>query len=347
MSHNKYRILVVDDEPNNRKLLQQILQDRYQLAFAVNGKQALEVVKQVKPDLILLDIMMPEMDGYETCQKLKSDTDTVKTPIIFTTAMTEVEDEARGFEAGCVDYITKPVSKPVVLARVATHLALYNQHRECEKVVLERTAMVEESQRSAIYMLGEAGHYNDDDTGYHIWRMGAYSAAIARSAGWHVDKAAELELAAAMHDTGKIGIPDSVLKKPGKLNEKEWIIMKTHTTIGHDILSKSNTQFFQMSSEIALYHHEKWDGQGYPKGLKGTDIPESARIVAIGDVFDALTMKRPYKPAWSIDDSFAEIEKSAGTHFDPTLTDYFLKIRTEIVEIKKNGKKGVKRDKCE
>ena len=336
MPDNKYRILVVDDEANNRKLLQQILQDSYHLAFAVNGKQAFEVAKQVKPDLILLDIMMPEMDGYKACQKLKSDGKTVKIPIIFTTAMNEVEDEARGFEAGCVDYIKKPVSKSIVLARVATHLSLYNQHQECEKEVLERTTMYEESQKAAIYMLGEAGHYNDDDTGYHIWRMGAYSAAIARSAGWHVDKAAELELAASMHDTGKLGIPDSVLKKPGKLNEKEWIIMKSHTTIGHDILSKSNTRFFQMSSEIALFHHEKWNGQGYPKGLKETDIPESARIVAIGDVFDALTMKRPYKPAWSTDDSFAEIERSAGTHFDPTLTDCFLKIKTEIIDIKKN-----------
>ncbi|OGR14320.1 MAG: two-component system response regulator [Desulfobacterales bacterium RIFOXYA12_FULL_46_15] len=335
MALDKYRILVVDDEANNRKLLLQILQDKYDTAFAVNGKQAIEVAQKIKPDIILLDIMMPEMNGYEVCKKIKSDPGIHKIPIIFTTAMNEIEDETRGFEAGCVDYITKPISKPIVLARVATHLSLYNQHNECEAEVVRRTAMFEESQKSAIYMLGEAGHYNDDDTGCHIWRIGGYAAAIARASGWSVDKASELELSAAMHDTGKIGIPDSVLKKPGKLTKKEWDIMKTHTTIGYDILSKSDTPFFRMSAEIALSHHEKWNGSGYPHGLKGENIPEAARIVAICDVFDALTMKRVYKPAWPIKDSFAEIEKNAGTHFDPVLTEYFFKIKSEIIEIKK------------
>ncbi|MEA1968041.1 MAG: response regulator [Thermodesulfobacteriota bacterium] len=335
MSYDKYRILVVDDESNNRKLMQQILKNKYQLAFAVNGKQALEITKKVKPDLILLDIMMPEMNGYEACQKLKADAATVNIPVIFTTAMNEIKDETRGFDAGCVDYITKPVSRTVVLARVATHISLYNQQQECEKKVIEQTAWYEESQRSAIYMLGKAGHFNDDDTGQHIWRMGAYSAAIARSAGWHVDKAAELELAASMHDTGKIGIQDSILKKPGKLNAAEWKIMKTHTTIGYDILSTSKSPFFKLASKIALFHHEKWNGNGYPNGLKGTSIPESARIVAIGDVFDALTMQRPYKAPWSIDDSFAEIKRSAGTHFDPEFVECFVKIKNEIIDIKK------------
>jgi cyclic di-GMP phosphodiesterase len=336
MPLNKYQILVVDDEANNRKLLLQILQDKYDTAFAVNGKQAVEVAQKIKPDLILLDIMMPEINGYEVCKKIKSDPEIHKIPIIFTTAMNEIEDETRGFEMGCVDYITKPISKPIVLARVATHLSLHNQHRECEAKVVRRTAMFEESQNSAIYMLGEAGHYNDDDTGCHIWRIGAYAAAIARTSGWTVDKASELELSAAMHDTGKIGMPDSVLKKPGKLNTEEWDIMKTHTTIGYDILSKSDTPFFRMSAQIALSHHEKWNGSGYPNGLAGENIPESARIVAICDVFDALTMKRAYKPAWSIKDSFAEIEKNVGTHFDPTLAEYFLKIKPEIIEIKKS-----------
>jgi len=333
---DKYRILVVDDDLNNRKLLLQILQDKYDTAFAVNGMQAIEVAQKIKPDLILLDIIMPEMDGYEVCKKIKSDPEIYKIPIIFTTVMDEIEDEARGFEVGCVDYITKPISKPIVLARVATHLTLYNQQKECETEVVSRTAMFEESQKSAIYMLGEAGHYNDDATGYHIWRMGAYAAAIARASGWHVDKASELELAAAMHDTGKIGMPDSVLKKPEKLNEEEWNIMKTHTTIGYDILSKSDTPFFRMSAEIALSHHEKWNGTGYPNGLKGEKIPEAARIVAISDVFDALTMERPYKSAWTVKKAFTEIEKTMGTHFDPVLAECFLKIKSEIIEIKKS-----------
>ena len=333
---DKYRILVVDDEANNRKLLLQILQDNYAIAFAVNGKQAVEVAQKIKPDLILLDIMMPGMDGYEVCRKIKSDPEIYKIPIIFTTAMNEIEDETRGFEAGCVDYITKPISKSLVLARVATHLMLYNQHKECEAEVVRRTAMFQESQKSAIHMLGEAGHYNDDDTGCHIWRIGAYAVAIARASGWTVDKASELNLSAAMHDTGKIGIPDSVLKKPGKLNKEEWNVMKTHTTIGYDILSKSNTSFFHLSAEIALSHHEKWNGSGYPNGLKGENIPEAARIVAICDVFDALTMKRSYKPAWSVEDSFAEIEKNIGTHFDPELAECFIRIKPEIIEIKES-----------
>ena len=338
MVKSRYQILVVDDDADNREFLKQILQEHYQVAFSVDGKQALEVVKQIGPDLILLDIMMPEMDGYETCKILKSDLDTAKIPVIFTADMNKVEDETHGFEVGCVDYITKPVSKPVVLARVATQLSLHNQRRELEEEANERTAIYQESQKAAIYMLGEAGHYNDDDTGYHIWRMGAYSEAIARSAGWDVAKAEELQLAAAMHDTGKMGIPDSVLKKKGRLSMEEWQIMKSHTTMGHDILSKSKAEVFRISSEIALYHHEKWNGKGYPKGLKGEEIPVSARIVAIGDVFDALTMKRPYKKAWPIDDSFDEIERNAGTHFDPVLIDCFFKIKTEIIDIKKKWK---------
>ena len=213
---------------------------------------------------------------------------------------------------------------------------LYNQHKECEAEVIRRTAMFQESQKSAIHMLGEAGHYNDDDTGCHIWRIGAYAVAIARASGWLVDKASELNLAAAMHDTGKIGIPDSVLKKPGKLDKEEWNVMKTHTTIGYDILSKSDTPFFHLSAQIALSHHEKWNGSGYPNGLNGKNIPQAARIVAICDVFDALTMKRSYKPAWSVEDSFAEIEKNIGTHFDPELAECFMRIQPEIIEIKKS-----------
>ncbi|MDH3605196.1 MAG: HD domain-containing protein, partial [Candidatus Tectomicrobia bacterium] len=190
------------------------------------------------------------------------------------------------------------------------------------------------NQRAAIHMLGEAGHYNDTDTGVHIWRMAAYAAALARSAGWHVDKAAMLELAAPMHDTGKIGIPDAILKKPAKLDADEWVIMKTHAELGHNILSKMDSPLFQMAAEVALHHHEQWDGSGYPQGPAGTAIPESARIVAIADVFDALTMKRPYKEAWTMQAAFEEIQKKAGSHFDPDLVDAFFRIEAEIQTIK-------------
>lgn len=330
-----WTILVVDDEPNNLKVLQQILKKSYNLVFAKDGPKALKVAEKHVPDLILLDIMMPGMDGYDVCRHLKASKATAGIPVIFVTALNEDEDESKGFEAGAIDYITKPVSASVVKARIKTHLTLHDQQLACETTVRNRTAELEESNRSAIYMLGEAGHYNDSDTGVHIWRMAAYAAAIARAAGWSVEKALMLELAAPMHDTGKIGIADAILKKPAKLNADEWTVMKTHTTIGYSILSKSKAPIFQMAADIAHAHHEKWDGNGYPNGQAGETIPESARLVAIADVFDALTMRRPYKEPWSTGDSLAEIRKSSGSHLDPHLVELFLSIEEEIRATKK------------
>jgi len=319
---DKFKILLVDDEPNNLKLLQQILMNHYQLIFAPNGEKAIAAADSHRPDLILLDIMMPDMSGYEVCEQLKKNDVTENIPVIFVTAMGEQDDEARGFDVGAVDYIQKPVSGPIVLRRVQTHLSLV------------RVKELEELAIASIRMLGEAGHYNDTDTGEHIWRMAAYTAAIARAAGWAKHDTEMLELAAPMHDTGKIGIPDEVLKAPRKLTEEEWNIMKGHSQIGYDILSKSSNPIFMMAADIARGHHEKWDGSGYPKGLSGEDIPECARIVAISDVFDALTMKRPYKEAWPIEKAFNVIQQDAGTHFDPRLADIFLGIKDEILAIK-------------
>ena len=333
-NEKQWRILVVDDEPNNLQLLRQILKNKYHISLATSGAQALELAKKFEPDLILLDVMMPDMDGYETCVRLKCDEATARIPVLFVTAKTEMADEKRGFDVGCVDYLTKPVSAPIVHARVAAHLALYDQQRQFEIQLEQRTAELAESQKAAIHMLGEAGHYNDEDTGVHIWRMAAYSGAIAREAGWHVVRAKQLQFAAPMHDTGKIGIPDAILKKPGKLDGDEWVEMKTHTDIGYRILKKSNAPLFKMAAEVARYHHEKWDGTGYPEGLRGEDIPESARIVAIADVFDALTMVRPYKRAWSIADAIDEIKRGRGKHFDPYLVDCFLRVKEEILDIK-------------
>ncbi|MBF0303162.1 MAG: response regulator [Desulfamplus sp.] len=335
MKDHKWRVLVVDDEPNNLQLMRHILSGDYQLSFAINGLNALEVARKVMPDIILMDIMMPQMDGYEACKRLKSDKNTAHIPVIFITSMSDTEDESRGFELGGVDYITKPVAKMTVLARVSTHLALHDQQIACEKRVVERTAELEASQRSAVFMLGEAGDYNDTDTGVHIWRMASYSSAIARFRGWSIESAQMLELAAAMHDIGKVGIPDSILKKSGPLSDDEWKTMKTHPKIGYSILSKSNTPLFCMASDVAMFHHEKWNGTGYPNQLKGLDIPESARCVAVADVFDALTMKRPYKEAWSIELAIEEIIKNSGSHFDPELVQCFLNIEPEIRYIKK------------
>jgi len=319
---DKNTILVVDDVAENLDVLRGILSQDYRVKLASNGRKALDIAFKEPPDLILLDIVMPEMNGYEVCKRLKSNDITQKVPIIFVTAKGEVEDEKEGLELGAVDYITKPVKLPIVLERIKNHLKLV------------RAEELEKMSRAAVHMLGEAGHYNDEDTGEHVWRMGAYSGAIARAAGWSTKHWKMLQLAAPMHDTGKIGTPDAILKAPRKLTDDEWVVMKNHTTIGHSILSNSDNSLFQMAKDVALSHHEKWNGQGYPKGVSGGSISEAARIVAIADVFDALTMKRPYKKAWPIENAFAEIEKCSGTHFDPHFVNIFLSIKEDICQIK-------------
>ncbi len=338
--NSRQTILTVDDTPMNLDILNGILSSQYDIKSAINGQIALKIAKKIKPDIILLDIMMPEMDGYEVCKWLKSDPDTVNIPIIFVTAMLAAEDEQKGFDLGAVDYITKPVNPAIVKVRVKTHLALANQQKTCQKIIELQTNDLYETQKSAIHMLGTAGHYNDTDTGSHIWRMADYSAALARANNWTVKDVKALTLAATMHDTGKIGIPDEILKAPRKLTDEEWVIMKTHTSIGYNILNKSPLELFQMAAEISLAHHEKWDGNGYPNGLSGEDIPESARIVAIADVFDALTMKRPYKEAWSIEKAFSVILDGSGNHFDPKLIQLFFGIKDEIIAIKEGWKKS-------
>ncbi|WP_028534245.1 HD domain-containing phosphohydrolase [Paludibacterium yongneupense] len=315
-------ILLVDDEPNNLALLRQILGDHYPLVFARNGMDALAAAAKHRPALILLDIQMPDMNGFDVCRRLKSDPQTEATPVIFISSMAEVGDETAGFAAGCVDYIVKPVSPALVLARVRTHLSLV------------RATELEQSHRDAIHMLGVAGHYNDNDTGMHIWRMAAYSRALAEATGWRTEDAILLELAAPMHDTGKLGTPDAILRKPGPLTECEWDVMRMHSRIGYDILAQSSAPVFRLAATVALHHHEKWNGSGYPAGLAGGAIPESARIVAIADVFDALTMKRPYKDAWPLEKVWDTIAAGAGLHFEPRLVEHFMAIQPLILEIK-------------
>lgn len=315
-------LLIVDDEPENLAAMRQILAGDYRLIFARNGAEALAATARCAPALILLDIQMPDMDGYQVCRTLKADPVTASIPVIFATGLTDVGDEAAGFAAGAVDYIVKPFSPPIVRARVATHLSLVQSSR------------LQQSYQDALAMLGMAGHYNDTDTGVHIWRMGAYACELASAWGWTHAACDELLLAAAMHDTGKIGIPGEILRKPGKLDAYEWEIMKRHTRIGHEILSKSDAPIFKLAAEIALRHHEKWDGSGYPDALVGEAIPESARIVAIADVFDALTMKRPYKDAWPVEQAMANLRENSGSHFDPRLLGRFEEILPRILSIK-------------
>lgn len=315
-------LLVVDDEPLNLQVLRQILQQDYQLIFARDGEKAIALAQAEHPQLILLDIMMPGLTGLETCQRLKQNPQTQDIPVIFVTALADDRDETEGFAMGCVDYITKPVSAPIVLARVKAQLSLVS------------AATLRETRLQIIQRLGRAAEYKDNETGLHVIRMSHYAREIALMAGMGEADAEELFNAAPMHDVGKMGIPDAILQKPGKLTPEEWDIMKQHARIGAEIIGDDNSSLLQMASRIALYHHEKWDGSGYPNGLIGDTIPIEARIVALADVFDALTSKRPYKEAWSIEDTTHYIVAESGKQFDPDLVAAFQIALPNIIEIR-------------
>lgn len=305
-------ILAVDDEASNLQLLRQILQDHYRLRFAKDGPRALELVREECPDLILLDVMMPGMSGYEVCAALKADPRTASVPVIFVTALTDTNDELEGFEAGAVDYITKPVSPPIVRARVRTHLSLVRM----EELRATRLEIVQR--------LGLAAEYKDNETGLHVIRMSHFSRILGLAAGMGENEADDLLHAAPMHDVGKIGIPDRILQKPGPLDPDEWKIMQSHAAIGAEIIGEHPSGMLALARNIALTHHEKWDGSGYPKGLAGEAIPLEGRITAIADVFDALTSVRPYKKAWSEEEALAFLVEQKGKHFDPALVDLFI-----------------------
>lgn len=314
-------ILIVDDEPANLAILEGILASSYTLVTARNGAEALSAIVKHKPSLVLLDVGLPDIDGYALCRQIRQIDTANDVQVIFVTAYSDAEHEAAGFEAGGVDYIIKPLTARLVRARVSAHLARV------------QVSALEQSYHTAILMLGRAGHYNDTDTGAHIWRMAAYARALAEACGWDEESSARLELAAPMHDTGKLGVPQAILRKPGPLDAQEWVIMRTHPQVGFDILSKSQAPVFQLAAEVSLCHHEKWDGSGYPAGLKGEAIPQSARIVALADVFDALSMKRPYKEPWPLDKIMAHLAAGSGAHFDPELVLCFSGILPEILAI--------------
>lgn len=316
------KILVVDDEPINLQVLRQILQGDYRLLFARDGEKALQLAADERPHLILLDVMMPGLNGLETCRRLKSGTTTRAIPVIFVTALSEASDESAGFDAGAVDYITKPVSPAVVRARVRTHLSLV------------RVDELQQTRLQIIQCLGRAAEYRDNETGLHVVRMSHYSRILALAAGLGEARAEEIMNAAPMHDIGKIGIPDAVLLKAGPLDETERSIMQEHVRMGAEILGEHDSPLLRMARSIALAHHEKYDGSGYPAGLAGEAIPIEARIVAIADVFDALTSVRPYKKAWTVDDAIALLQKEKGRHFDPVLVDLFIDRLAAILEIR-------------
>ena len=316
------RLLLVDDEPTNLQVLRHILQADYRLLFATDGERALQVAREQRPDLVLLDIMMPNMDGYAVCCALKADAATASIPVIFITALNDSQDETAGFDVGAVDYITKPVSPPVVRARVRTHLSLV------------RMDELRETRLQIVQRLGRAAEYKDNETGLHVIRMSHFSQLLALAAGCSPAWAEDLLNAAPMHDVGKIGIPDAVLRKPGPLDADEWATMRRHPEIGAEIIGEHPSGVLQLAREIALAHHEKWDGSGYPRGLAGEAIPLSARIVAIADVFDALTTRRPYKEPWPVQEAMNHIAAQAGKHFDPALVALFAPLLPQLLEIR-------------
>ncbi|WP_084332466.1 HD-GYP domain-containing protein [Marinobacterium jannaschii] len=340
-----YKILLVDDEPVNLSLLKSVLQDQYSLFFARSAEEAILRLHQNKPDLILLDIMMPGKDGFALCREIKETPLIGEVPVILVTALSDQGNEERGFASGAVDYISKPIVPALVRARVKTHLALYHRQQELEKAVYERTLELEHSQLAAIRMLGRAAEYKDNETGTHVIRMSYYSKILAAALGWPAREQHLIFQASPMHDIGKIGVPDAILRKPGKLDADEWDVMLEHPIIGARIIDSQfhdlkSSPLLEMARRIALSHHEKWDGSGYPKGLKGEEIPVEGRIVAIADVFDALTSKRPYKDAWSVEDAMALLEEQAGKHFDPGLIELFRNSLPEILAIKERWKDG-------
>jgi len=347
------KILVVDDEDRNLRLMEAMLIPLgYEVILARDGEEALKKVQELHPDVILLDIMMPKMDGFEVARLLKKDEETRIIPIVMVTALKEVEDKVKALEAGADDFLTKPVEKTELEARVKSLVKVkaYNDYmrnyqKELESEVEKRTNQLRRAfekiklaSLETIHRLSRAAEYKDEDTGAHIQRMSHYAAAIARRMGLNESTVEAILYASPMHDVGKIGIPDRILLKPAKLEPDEWEIMKQHTIIGGRILEGSNTGFIRLAEVIALTHHEKWDGSGYPKGLKGSKIPLAGRITAIADVFDALTSKRPYKPAFSLEKSYTIIKEGRGSHFDPAVVDAFFSVKDEILTIREKYK---------
>jgi putative two-component system response regulator len=343
--------MVVDDTPENLVLLARILQpEGYKVMTLPNGRMAIDAVRQKPPDLILLDIMMPGMDGYEVCSALKADPRTESIPILFISALAEPLDKVKAFSQGGVDYITKPFNLMEVKARVGAHLKLRFLQQDLEdynnlleQKVADQVRKISQGHVALITAMTKLAETRDDETGKHIERTQSLCRLLAgriaampefrkRLSESFVE---DMYNASPLHDIGKVAIKDSILLKPGKLTDEEFEIMKTHTTIGKEYLSTAlakspENKFLAVGAEIAGHHHEKWDGSGYPQGQKGEDIPISARIMTLVDVYDALRSKRVYKEAFSHEDSVRIITEGRGSHFDPVMVDVFLDLEEDF-----------------
>lgn len=348
----KPTVLLVDDTPQNLSVLSGLFMDFYRVKVATGGARALRIARSDPiPDLILLDVMMPDMDGYEVCRHLKSDPITREIPVIFLTATSDVDSEQRGFELGAEDFIRKPISPPIVLARIKTHLALKasqdflrDKNVILEAEVLRRTEDLLAAQDVTVLMLASLVETRDNETGAHIQRTQHYVRALAErlkdrpkfSSYLTATRIQLLFQSAALHDIGKVGIPDRILQKPGRLDSEEYEIMKTHTLLGRESIEHAEARFgksvpfLDMAKSIVYSHHEKWDGSGYPDGIAGEAIPISARLMAVADVYDAITSKRVYKGAMPHDRAVAIIEGESGKHFDPAIVEAFIDLQSEF-----------------
>ena len=354
MSDLRQRILIVDDERFNINVLVDLLRADYKISVAKNGEQALQrTLADPPPDLVLLDIIMPGLDGYEVCRRLKADDRTRDIPIIFVTAMGDVHDETRGLEIGAVDYITKPISPPIVKARVKTHLTLRrareflkHQNQILETMVGERTHELALTQDVTILCMASLAETRDQETGFHIRRTQHYIRALceklasnSKFKAFLTDEVIELLFKSApLHDIGKVGVPDSILKKRGPLTPSEIKTMERHAIFGRDAIllaekQLGSTSFLRFAREITHSHHEKWDGSGYPEGLRGPEIPISGRLMALADVYDALISKRVYKDAFPHEEASRIIINNRGTHFDPDMVDAFVEIGDSFQKI--------------
>jgi len=335
----KKTILVVDDTKLNIEILLNLLEDKYNVIPALNGKKALKILSKIEIDLILLDIMMPEMDGYEVCRKVKEKTDDI--PVIFITAKIDDDSIERAYDVGGIDFVGKPFSPREVMSRVEAHLALSTQTKmlktrknelEQDNIILYKE--IQETQKEIIFKMGAIAEARSKETGNHVKRVARYSELLALKYGMDKDEVSVFTEASPMHDIGKVAIEDAILNKPGKLTPKEFIRMKEHAQLGYDMIKGSSRELLKTAAIIAHQHHEKYDGTGYPQGLKGEDIHIYGRITAIADVFDALGTHRVYKEAWDDEKIFQLFRDEKGKHFDPKLVDIFFDNLEEILKIR-------------
>lgn len=337
-----FNVLIVDDVGKNIQVVANLLKDEhYHLSYAMSGEQALEVLQENSYDLILLDIMMPGLNGFETCKKIKRLPNYSETPVIFLTARDDHDSIVEGFESGGQDYVTKPFNTSELIARVRTHLKLRAfenaQQQKINQAVQELEKLneeLEDSQKEVVFTMGAIAETRSKETGMHVKRVAEYSRLLALLSDVPIHEADIVALASPMHDLGKVGIPDNILNKPGPLTKQERKVMDTHAQLGYDMLKHSKRQIMQTAAIIALEHHEKWDGSGYPYSKTGTNIHLYGRITALADVFDALCSKRCYKEAWNDENIFELIRSEKGKHFDPNLVELFFTNLTRFLEIR-------------